>query len=177
MTASTRRAALCALASASALALPAVAVAAAVPSDADAELIALAAQIERLVALGEEIYANRVDPFQETFDSLIGEMIAAPRGDQAEHLDKAFAYSREVGRDAAIKERNDLDDEADRLWARMMAIPSATQAGRAVKVRALLVHVCPEWRGPACDLDWDKEQARALLGQFAGMTEGELSAI
>ena len=105
-------------------------------------------------------------------------MIAAPRGDQAEHLDKAFAYSREVGRDAAIKERNDLDDEADRLWARMMAIPAATQAGRAVKVRALLVHVCPEWRGPADDLDdWGKEQMRTLLGQFAGMSEEELAAV
>jgi len=178
MTAATRRAALCALAGASALALPAVAVAAAVPSDADAELIALAAQIERLVALGEEIYEERVDPFQETFDNLIGEMIAAPRGDQAEHLDKAFAYSREVGRDAAIKERNDLDDEADRLWARMMAIPAATQAGRAAKVRALLVHVmCDGWLGPGRDLDWDKEQMRALLGNLAGMTEEELAAI
>jgi hypothetical protein len=42
------------------------------------------------------------------------------------------------------------------------------------------VHVCrsdPEWRGPAGDLDWDIQQARALLGQFAGMTEEELAAI
>ena len=105
-------------------------------------------------------------------------MIAAPRGDQTEHMDKAFAYSREVGRDAAIKERNDLDDEADRLWARMMAIPAATQAGRAAKVRSLLKHVCAnEWQGPCADLDWDKDQARALLGQFAGMSEEELAAV
>jgi hypothetical protein len=177
MTAPTRRAALGALASASALALPAVAVAAVAPP-ADAELIALAAEIERLCALGEEIYAKRVDPFQETFDSLIGEMIAAPRGDQAKHMDKAFAYSREVGRDAAIKERNDLDDESDRLWKQMMAIPAATQAGRAAKVRSLLMHACAdEWRGPCADLDWDKDQARALLGQFAGMSEEELAAV
>jgi len=121
---------------------------------------------------------QRSPSFQETFDSLIGEMIAAPRGDQPEHMDKAFAYSREVGRDAAIKERNDLDDEADRLWARMMAIPAATQAGRAAKVRALLMHVCAdEWRGPCDDLDWAIQEARALLGQFAGMTEEELAAI
>ena len=60
----------------------------------------------------------------------------------------------------------------------MIAIPAATQAGRGAKVRALLTHVCPsEWRGPAADLDWDKEQARALLGEFAGMTEEELAAI
>ncbi len=60
----------------------------------------------------------------------------------------------------------------------MMAIPAATQAGRAAKVRALLMHVCPEWRGPTRDLDdWQVEQTRALLGQFAGTTEDELAAI
>ena len=60
----------------------------------------------------------------------------------------------------------------------MTAIPAATQAGRAAKVRALLAHVCTsKWRGPTSDLDWDTEQARALLGEFAGMTEEELAAI
>ena len=59
-----------------------------------------------------------------------------------------------------------------------MAIPVATQAGRAGKVRALLVHVCcDDWRGPASDLDWEKEQTPALLAQLAGMTEDELAAI
>jgi hypothetical protein len=38
--------------------------------------------------------------------------------------------------------------------------------------------VCPEWRGPADDLDdWQKEQTRALLGEFAGMSEEELAAV
>jgi hypothetical protein len=180
MTPTTRRAALGALAGASALALPAVAVAA-MASDADAELIALAAEIERLRAVGEEIYAERVDPFDETFNSLMDEALAARGCDPAhfeEHWAKAWAYSRESGRDAAVKERNEIDSQADRLWARMMAVPAASQAGRSAKVRALLMHVCAnEWRGPACDLDWDKEQARALLAEFAGMTEEELAAI
>jgi hypothetical protein len=175
MTASTRRAALCALASASALALPAVAVAAVAPPDADAELITLAAEIERLVALGEEISAKRVDPFDETFNSLLDEAIAAGGPDITA---KAYSYSREVGRDAAIKEQEELEEQADRLWAGMMAIPAATQAGRAAKVRALLVHVMRDgWLGPGRDLDWPQEQARALLGQFAGMSEEELADI
>ena len=61
----------------------------------------------------------------------------------------------------------------------MLAIPAATQAGKIAKVRTLLtfVHTADEWRGPAADLDWEKEQTRALLGQFAGMTEEELAAI
>jgi hypothetical protein len=109
------------------------------------------------------------------------EALAARRSDPTdfeERWEKAWAYSRESGRDAAIKERNEIDSQADRVWKRIMAIPAATQAGRAAKVRALLMHVCAnEWRGPASDLDWDKEQARALLGQFAGVTEEELAAI
>jgi hypothetical protein len=90
---------------------------------------------------------------------------------------QAFAYSREIGRDAALKERADLDEQADRPWKQMMAIPAASQAGRAAKVHAL-IHVCAsEWRGACDDLDWKEDQARALLGQFAGMTEDELAAI
>lgn len=120
-------------------------------------------------------------PFQETFQSLLDDAVPAIRRDPAaweEHFSKAWAYSRDVGREAAIQERAKLDDQADRLWARVIAIPAATHAGRAAKVRALLAHVCPEWRGPADDLDdWQKEQTRALLGQSAGMTEEELAAI
>jgi hypothetical protein len=73
MSAPTRRAALGALASVPALAIPAVAIAGA----PDAEILALAAEIDRLCALGEEIYAKRVDPFEETFDSLLDEAVAA----------------------------------------------------------------------------------------------------
>jgi hypothetical protein len=174
MTATTRRAALGALASAPALALPAVAMAAVLPSGDDAELISLAAEIERLRTLGKEIYAERAAPFDETFQNIFRNAT----GSDDERLAAAFAYSREIGRDAAIEEQAEIDEQADRLWKRMMAIPAATQAGRAAKVGALLVHVCTKhWRGPADDLDWDKRQTRALLGQFAGMTEEELAAI
>jgi hypothetical protein len=181
MTAPTRRAALGSILAAGAVASVPAAAAIASSAHADTELIALAAEIERLCSWGEVIYAKGVDPFQETFQSLLDDAVPAIRRDPAawkEHSSKACAYSRDVGRDAAIKERDKLDDEADRLWARVMAIPAATPAGRAAKVRAFLVHVCVnDWRGPACDLDWDKEQARALLGQFSGMSEEELAAI
>jgi hypothetical protein len=123
MTATTRRAALTALASASALALPAVAPI--TSPDADAEILALAAEIERLCSLGEEIYAKGVDPFQETFQSLLDDAVPAIRRDLAaweEHFSKAWAYSRDVGREAAIKEREELDEQADLLWKQMMAI-------------------------------------------------------
>ena len=94
------------------------------------------------------------------------------------HWEQAWAYARESGRDAAIVERNEIDNQAERRWTRMMSIPAATQGGRAAKLRALLAHVCPEWRGPADDLDdWQKEQIRALLGQLAGLGEEELAAI
>jgi hypothetical protein len=60
----------------------------------------------------------------------------------------------------------------------MRAIPAFTKAGRAAKVRALVIHVMgAQWRASGEDLDWEKEQARALLGEFAGMSEDELSAI
>ena len=71
MTATTRRAALGALATASALAIPTVAIAAVATPNADTDLTALAAEIERLCNSGEEIYAERVDPFDETFHSLM----------------------------------------------------------------------------------------------------------
>lgn len=52
------------------------------------------------------------------------------------------------------------------------------QAGKAAKVRALIVHICPtNWRGPGRDLDWDISEPRRLLSEFAGMTEEELAAI
>ena len=60
----------------------------------------------------------------------------------------------------------------------MMAIPATTQLGRAAKVRALLVHFMPnEWRGPGNDMDAGEEQVRALLGEFAGMSEDEFAAL
>jgi predicted aminopeptidase len=70
MTATTRRAALGALAAASALALPAVAIAAS-PTGDDAELISLAAEIQRLRAQVKEISAKGIEPFNETFFRLV----------------------------------------------------------------------------------------------------------
>jgi hypothetical protein len=73
------------------------------------------------------------------------EALAARRRDSTdfeERWEKVWAYSRESGREAAMKERNEIDSQADRIWKRMIAIPAATQAGRAAKVRALLAHVC-----------------------------------
>jgi hypothetical protein len=171
----TRRAALTALAGVSALAMPAVAIAAAAPPNADAELVALAAEIERLNALGEAIYAERVDPFEEKFNALLDHALLTQ---DRTKWNEAFAYSHEVGREAAIREQQEVDNRAGSLWARMLAIPAATQAGKIAKVRILLTFVHnDEWRGPTADLDWEKEQTRALLGQFAGMTEEELAAI
>jgi hypothetical protein len=176
MTTSSKRAflqgavAAAAIPAASALALPAVAATAA--PEADAELATLAAELDRLCAIGEEIHARRIDPFTETFLRLMRD---GP-GPSKERAALAFAYSDEVGRDAAIEEREELDLAIDRLWIRMTTIPAATPTGRATKVRALLTHVCPsEWRGPSDDLDWEIQQARALLGEFAGMSEDELA--
>jgi hypothetical protein len=178
MRAPTRRAALFGtLASAGTLALPAVAIAAVTTPDADAELIALAAEIEQLCAVGKAIYAERVDPFQETFQRLLEESLSAAAPGELNEW-PPFVFSREVGREAAIKERAEVDEQAGLLWEQMMAIPAATQAGKIAKVRTLLTFVhTDEWRGPTADLDWEKEQTRALLGQFAGMSEEELAAV
>jgi len=60
----------------------------------------------------------------------------------------------------------------------MKAIRATTRAGKIAKMQTLLRFVHDdEWRGPADDLDWEKGETRALLGEFAGMTEDELAAI
>jgi hypothetical protein len=60
----------------------------------------------------------------------------------------------------------------------MVAIPAATQPGRAAKVRALVFHVLHgKLRGDSENLEWDRAMVRALLGEFAGMTAEELAAI
>ena len=99
-------------------------------------------------------------------------------GPAEERIAAAFAFSVETGRDAAIGELADFEEETDRIFRRMMAIPATTQPGRAAKVRALLVHaMLDDWHGPAEELDGDNEMARALLGEFAGMTEEELAGL
>ena len=180
MTSPNRRT-LYALAGVPALAIPAIAIGAVAPPDADAELVALAAEVDRLCALNDDIRAERIEPFEGIFQGLMDEALASQWSDPTNFLerwDKAWEYSRESGREAGVDKVVEVEGQADRVWKRMTAIPAATQSGRAAKVRALLTHVCPsEWRGPKSDLDWDLEQARALLGEFAGMTEEELAAI
>jgi hypothetical protein len=61
----------------------------------------------------------------------------------------------------------------------MMAVPCATQSGRSAKVRVLLIYVLGmTWRGSAEEVDdWAIEQARALLGEFAGISAEELADV
>jgi hypothetical protein len=172
----TRRAILSSIASAGALvAASGAAVMAAPAASTDAELLALEAEIRRLNEAADYIGETCVKPFEDEFWRIVGDR---RRATEKERLDAAAAFVRETGRDAAIDEQCAIEEQADALFARMMAIPAATQTGRAAKVRALLVHVMrSEWRGPATELDWEKEQARALLGQFAGMSADELAAV
>jgi hypothetical protein len=159
--------------------VPAVA-SAVIPENADAELIALADEIPRIYALREEIHATRISPYDEKFAELMQDAAQAAHSEPGRWKElsaPAWDYSRETGRTAAGEESADLDEQADRVWRRMMAIPAATQVGRAAKVRVLLTHVCDNCRGDASDLDWDIEQTRALLGEFAGLGEDELAAI
>lgn len=168
-----RRALLGHIACAATLAAPVIA-AAAVPATADAEIIALGAEVVRRCAEAEHFLETRIDPFQEQFD----EIAHSPGWVTEASLDEAFAFSQECGREAAIGELQDFDSVTDDLFRRLMAIPATTQGGRAAKVRALLAHVLRRgWHGPAKELDWDKEMARALLGEFAGISAAELEAI
>jgi hypothetical protein len=167
-----RRAALGRIAAASAmLAAPAAALAA---TTDDSAIIALSAEILRRVEIASELRASRIEPFEDEFLDL---MHADPFNGK-ECVARAFAYSRECGREAATEELIAAEDVTDRLFRRLVAIPAKTQAGRAAKVRALLLHVMREdWRGPAKELDWDKETARALLGEFAGMSAEEIADV
>jgi hypothetical protein len=66
--------------------------------------------------------------------------------------------------------------KADAAFEQLMDIPASSQRGRASKVRCLLVHAKPGWRGSEVD-DWSDEQARKLLAEFAGMSEGEIGNV
>ena len=60
----------------------------------------------------------------------------------------------------------------------MIATPAFTQAGRAAKVRVLLVDILGDkWRGPDSELDWDIAHARTVLGEFAGMSAEEIANV
>jgi hypothetical protein len=138
------------------------------PIDAEAEILALSALVLRRCATAERLNAAHIAPFNEQFYRL------GCSGNEA----AAWAYSKETGREDAIRKLSEIDEATDQVFYRMMAIPATTQPGRAAKVRALLVHVMREaWRGEAKELDWDIDQARALLGEFAGMTAEELANV
>jgi hypothetical protein len=140
----------------------------------DAEIVALSAEVLHLNEVADEITATRIEPFEEKFMALLDPQYSARDWDT--RAAAAWGYSRECGRCAAIEDVAGVDDQADAAFRRMMAIPSTTQAGRAAKVRALLIHVMrDEWLGPDSDLDWDKSMARTLLGEFAGMSAEELA--
>jgi hypothetical protein len=95
-----------------------------------------------------------------------------------ERFEAGCAFSRKCGREGAIEEASEWRDRADPLFERMQALPALTLAGKAAKVRALLVRVMGvDWRGPVDEMDWGREQARALLGEFAGPSADELAAI
>ena len=171
----TRRALLRMFGAAPALAILPVAALAAAPTVAgDEEILALSSEVLGRCATADQFMSERIWPFDGQFEHLVHD---DPRPAK-ERVAAAFAYSVETGRDAAIGELVDTEEETDRLFDRMMSLPATTQAGRAAKVRALLAHVMPDsWRGAAKELDQDNEMARALLGEFAGMSEAELAVI
>jgi len=153
--------------------------AAATPSD-DALIIALSAEVLRLNAIVDDIAETRIEPFEDEFKKIMlgDNRMLLNRDEQAELVKQAFAFSRECGHEAAIEEQDGVWGQADTVFKRMMAMTCTTQPARAAKVRALLVHVMHAgWRGPTGPMDWHREQARALLGEFAGMSAEDLANV
>jgi hypothetical protein len=143
----------------------------------DDEIIALSTEILRLHEIVEDIGAKRVEPFEDEFQRLVHQ--GDRRLSREQRFDAAFAFSQKSGRDKAIHDQNEINGKAVSLFERLTAIPATTQAGRAAKVRVLLVYVLgSEWRGTAAKIDdWAIEQARSLLGEFAGMSDEELADV
>ena len=147
--------------------LPAIAMAAS-PKGDDAELLAMEVEIMRLRGLAKAICAEKVDPFEDEFHTHM----------RQSGYDAAWAFARSYGRDDAIDEAETFHIPADQLCERLMATPALTQAGRAAKVRVLLVDILgDDWRGPDSELDWHKSMARALFGEFAGMSAEDLANV
>jgi hypothetical protein len=115
-----------------------------------------------------DIYGHRIDPFGDEF------LKRMKLGSEA-----SLTFEAECGRDEAILEARALDDQADDLFGRLLATPAQSLAGKAAKVRSMFALVLDDdgWRGPADNLDWDKGQIRALLGDLAGISEAELAAL
>jgi len=125
----TRRALLRLFGAAPALAILPAAPLAASPrgSDADGEILALSSEVLGRCAAADQFMSERIWPFDGQFEHLVHD---DPRPAE-ERIEAAFAYSVETGRDAAIGELADFEEETDRIFRRMMAIPATTQPGRA----------------------------------------------
>ena len=137
---------------------------AASPKGDDSELLAMEVEIMRLRGLAKAIDDEKVQPFEAEFIALL-----------KVNFEAGCAFARSYGRDDAIDEADAINLPADRLCERLMATPALTQAGRAAKVRVLLVDILgDQWRGPDSELDWHKSIARALFGEFAGMSAEEI---
>lgn len=144
-------------------------------TEPDAELVALDIEIRRLAEKARLIQVERVDPVEHDYRQSFYRGAFRLTPDERYEASRKFAI--ESGREAAVKECNGLHDQVGALWDRMKEIPAKTQAGRAAKVRALLVGVMgAEWRGEEVD-DWSYEQARNLFADFAGMTAVEIAAV
>jgi hypothetical protein len=153
--------------------LPAAAMAATAPKGDDAEIIALSAEVLRRCRVA--------NAFNQRIEPLAGQWRGpGPKENLTEDecWARVKAWSEATGRDGAIKRLQNFDEETDRIYHQMMAIPATTQPGRAAKVRALLVHVMGrEWRGPDSELEWEVSEARTVLGELAGMSAEELADV
>jgi len=140
--------------------------AAALAAPDDAELLTLAAEIESRRKLLED-FQTRIKPLDDEWE-------AVPD-------DAAYAFSHMSGREQALKELDGIFEETDLMLDRMRALPARTRAGMAAKARTILMFCLLRfddgWKGPGINLDWEKDHARALLGEIAGMSEAELAAI
>jgi hypothetical protein len=145
----------------------------------DAELLALEAEINRLVSICDEILESRVYPHDEAYEIALGGGALYPEGRvTAESWREAWRISDETGRSAALDEHEVLAEQWGQLFTRMRKMAALTDAGRKAKVRAaLLCAMGDKWRGPATGLDYHRQVARELLGEFAGMTEEELANV
>ena len=144
----------------------------------DAEIITLSAEVIRLSGIANEIQETRIEPFEDAFQAHIREIFSDKSVSADERMERSIVFEAQTGRDVALEAIEAVDKQTDAVFFRMMAIPCTAQAGRAAKVRALLVHVMRgDWRGPDSELDWDKSMARVLLGEFAGMSEKELADV
>jgi hypothetical protein len=122
----------------------------------DAELLALEAEINRLVSIGDEILESRVYPHDEAYEIALGGGALYPEGRvTSESWREAWRISDETGRSAALDGHEVLAEQWGQLFTRMRKMAALTDAGRKAKVRAALLCVMGDkWRGPATGLDY-----------------------